>query len=252
MEKKGQVSFFVLGAAILLILVSFILYLNRLDTIDVSEESDFSSEISSVTLFVEECLKQTAIDGIYYVSSKGGFYEDPLVGVDYFFNAVPIYFFYTMNLSISQDFFEESISDFVEDSIDFCINDFEDFPIEIEASEVIDADTRFTRDDVVFKLDYPITIHKSNDKVSLSDFSVTLPVRMKDLHEASLKATEIQMEDNGNICLSCLLDVALDKEVDIYFENYDNDTIIFRILMNATIVEDEQFELIFANRYDLE
>jgi hypothetical protein len=252
MEKKGQVSFFVLGAAILLILVSFILYVNRLDTLDVTEGSDFSSEINSVTIFVKECLKQTAIDGIYYVSSKGGFYEDPVVGVDYFFNPVPIYFFFSMNLSISQDFFEESLSDFIEDSIDFCINDFEDFPVEIDTPEVIDAHTSFTRDDVVFNLNYPITIHKNDDKVSLTDFSVTLPVRMKDLHEASLKVTEIQMEDNENICLSCLLDVALDKEVDIYFENYDNDTIIFRILMNTTIVEDEQFELIFANRYDLE
>ena len=247
MEKKSQVTIFILIALAILIVFLFLFYLNNQKK--QIQIIDLSSDKAAVSNFVENCLKNTALDALYFVASKGGYYENPEPGIDYFFTQVPYYFYINKNISPTLNFVENSLSEYIENNLDFCINNFVDFPgLEITAGN-IKAETQIAQDKVFFNLNYPITIKKGDSRIELTDFQAELPVRFADLYNTGLKITEFQMEDSENICLSCLLDTAIDNNVSIKFENYNEDTILFKVLLNTTLIQEEIFEFVFANKY---
>ncbi len=80
MQKKGQVTIFVIVG--LIILATFVVFLVT-KTMVVTNQSDRSAvSVSSVKLFIESCLKHSAIQGISDVLSRGGYYQ--LHGQDVF------------------------------------------------------------------------------------------------------------------------------------------------------------------------
>ncbi|MBS3096378.1 hypothetical protein J4480_02965 [Candidatus Woesearchaeota archaeon] len=250
MTKKSQISFFIIAGILVFITFSFLSYLNDLESEKAkTEPKTMYFGMAPVKNFVESCLKEKSLEALDFTGSKGGYYNDPDFGADYLYRRVPYYYHMGGNLTPTIGFVEESVSDYIEDSISLCINDFMAFPgFEISGGE-INADALLSGDKSVFRLNYPIAVKQGNSTANLEDFAVELPVRFIGLYNAGLQITGLQIEDPNNICLSCLTDIAIKNNVSISLENYNEDTILFKLALNTTIQDYEAMQLVFANKY---
>lgn len=250
MMKKSQISFFIIAGLLIFIVFSFLAYLNDLKSEkNQAEPKNIYFDIAPVKSFVESCLREKSLEALEFVGSKGGYYNDPNFGVDYLYRKVPHYYYLGNNLTPSIKFVEKSISGYIEDGISLCIRDFTDFPgLKISGGEA-NVNTLISGNKVVFNLNYPIAVKQGNSTANLEDFAIELPVRFIDLYDTGLQIAGLQIEDSDNICLSCLTDIAIKNNVSISLENYDKDTILFKVDLNTTIQDHEIMELVFADKY---
>src|SRR3989338_751037 len=251
MMKKSQISFFIIAGILIFIAFSFLTYLNDLELEKTqTEPKNIYFELAPVKNFIESCLREKSLEALEFVGSKGGYYNDPDFGVDYLYRKVPYYYYLGNDVMPTIRFVEESISDYIEDGISSCINDFVAFPgLEIIGGDA-NVNTILNENKVSFNLNYPIAVKKGNQSTAnLEDFAIELHVRFIDLYAAGAQITELQIEDSDNICLSCLADTAIENNVSINLENYDKETILFKVALNTSMQDYEVIQLIFANKY---
>ncbi len=86
MQKRGQVTIFIILGIIVLIVLGWLFFVRGdiFDRITTEERADVfvSSQIEPIKELVSECTKEQLVDSIIYVSRSGGYF-DPPVGEDY-------------------------------------------------------------------------------------------------------------------------------------------------------------------------
>lgn len=244
MEKKGQVTIFIVVAIVLIGIVG--LYFSLRGELKVDT---FTPESEEIYLFVENCIESTAEEAIYSIGQSGGYFLPPELSTD---SGIPYYYYNGQNYMPYKEEIEEEVSEYINEMLSFCVKNFVDFP-EFNISEgEIKTETKILDNKVVLNIEYPINIKKGESTTRLKNFeNIEIPVRLGIVYDAVGKIIQDQL-GHENICLSCILDIVLENDLYTEMIDYDEETIIFIIRDENSKIDDKSFEFIFANKYNTE
>ncbi len=244
MQKRGQITTFIIIGIIILAIVSVVLYF-RGEEIDQLPREAVSPDVKPVQLFVEECIQKTAVPGIYQLGMQGGYIIPP---EDSFSTEL-----YTISYGLKDgkdtfptiDEMQQQVSDYLKLSLPLCINGFEEFEqqgITIEEGE-LNVETRIFKEEVMLIIDYPLNIIQGESKNKMSNFMAKIPVSVGENYNLAKRIAE---ESQENIILNDLL--IPNKKVNLLPSS--RDTMIVSILDEEIFLNNRTFLFMFAYELD--
>ena len=252
-NRKGQVSIYILLGLIILIGLGFVLYLRN----DVSKEAEIQQvsrlpfEIGPIRNYVESCIENVGKDGIEFIGLHGGYFILPKYLTNEY-TKTAYYFYQNRNIMPTKAKVEQELSNYVNEELFFCIKNFAPFRLqgfEIEPEE-INTNTIIEPNSVTFKVDYPLTAKKGASQIKLDSFTKSINnVRLGVIYSVSKETISEQMKDFDSICLSCIINLAIENDLLVGLQRLDNTTILFTITDNNTIIDGFPYKFIFANKY---
>ena len=163
MEKRGQVTIFIIIAIVVVALVAgFFLFREQLGLEDI-----FTPKGDEVYLFVEECIEGTGKDAIYYIGENGGYMFSPERSTP---GGIPYYYFKGKNYMPSKNEVEEEISSYVNEILSFCTEDFIDFPNYDITEGEIKTETKIEENNIILNVEYPLSVTKDGSVTLFNDF----------------------------------------------------------------------------------
>jgi hypothetical protein len=241
-EKKirGQITVFVIIAIAIVVLIGIILIITNKNNTGSDNSNDPNYNL------INSCLKQTGEQALFYIGKTGGYYNIPETSTEY----GDVYYFYdNKNIMPTKENVQNQIDLFVKDFGTDCSNNLQN---NIISRGNVTAKTTIYDDKVQLEINYPITIEKSNKKISYENFNVEIPGRVGTVYNAAKEYMDLQVENPGGICISCINDLANKYDIKFITYNYDNETIIFNLYDNNTKINNESFYVYsFAAKYDL-
>ena len=247
-NKRGQVTIFIIIAIIIIAAVSlYFIFREKISVDDIDYVEAFP-----VQSFVQECLETTSKQTLYFIGLHGGYYIPPEESTIY---GVPYYLYSEEYLIPSINKIENEISDFIEGSLIVCVDEFKDFQEFNITQGEIKTRTSIEKDFVSIKVDYPLTIEREGIVSRIEEFEVEVPVRLNTLYYASEFILNSHFENDGELCLSCLLDYQEENSLQIQMQSNEEDIVyeIIDTLSTLKIIEDifepENYKFRFAIKY---
>lgn len=239
--KKSQISIFVI-IAISIVFILILFFSRNFD----NKNLNVNPEIKPIYNYVDECVKEVGKAGILDTSAYGGYFVSP----EKSFNEIPYYLKDGIDLTPSKEKIESEIENYMNNIIDFCINDFENFKdYEIKTGE-IKTKINIEKENVVFNVDYPMTITKGENTYNLNSFSAEIPARLGIIYDSVRFIMDDQMNDKKSVCLTCLHQISENHDLYANALGVDKNTIIYTIKDEKVKINDEPLVFNFVNELE--
>jgi len=249
MKKRGQVTIFIIIAIVIVagIVIFFAVKGNILST---GGEIVLDEDVRPVYNFIKSCIKETGLDGAYFISQRGGYFVPPNESTEF---GVPYYLIDVESYVPPKERIEKELADYIDEELFFCTRNFVDFRrVNVKSS---DSETRvkLLDDKIIIDVVYPVTVIYGNSTALLKDFKeIVVPLRLKTFHSVANNITQNGVGNPGRICLSCIIDLSIEYDLLIEMYDYDNDddVTVFNIIEKDEINNRGPFEFKFAHKYE--
>jgi len=234
MNKRGQVTIFIIIAIILIVAVAFYFVLK--DDISVDK---IPTEVEPVYTNLISCLEETTEEGVEYLGMHGGYYEIPeAVSISYFTDDIPYYYLNLKTNIPPIERIEGELENYIHNYLSNCLDfkDFEEQGFEIREGDLL-VYVNINEKEIRTKLDYPLTISKGKSTKRLREFEIEIDSDLERLLEVSEEVVNSYSEKPGFVCVTCLEEISNNNEVQITsapFSNYDEESIFFLITSPET------------------
>ncbi|MEW5896417.1 MAG: hypothetical protein AB1668_01885 [Nanoarchaeota archaeon] len=196
MQKRGQITIFLLvGVAILLLSAAFFYISAQLEKkeleVEQKEEVSFNWVKPSLQSAVEKCIKETVDPSVYLLAIQGGIIypqeDSQLLLTDY--GAVN-YAWLNGNKGLSKEKMEKDLAEYLETYIDFCVGNFDTFAkqniIVTPNYNKINAELKISPAFIDIQLKFPLKAELPNgDKLEMDTFSVRMSSSLGKLVETA-------------------------------------------------------------------
>lgn len=234
-DKRGQITLFIIVAIVIAILVGVTLYINYSSKSPEAEPERFlTPEQQSLNTYVKGCLEEVSRNGIYTAGLNSGYinalgdqkYGEPgdgrVMEIHYYseYGSALSYVYDGDNVLFreKQDI-ERIISNYILAEINNCLDFsmFEEQGFSVVKPSHINATTRINDDNVFVELKYPVQLLRGADVVMLEDFAVKLNIRLGTIHD-KVKSfiNTIKGKNSYNIFNECSKYASRDKLLNIY------------------------------------
>ena len=243
-SKHSQTSIFIIIAILIVaIIVLFFVFKGN-----ILNKEKIPVEVQPIYSFVENCIKQTGEDGVYQIGQTGGrsFNLDSLEEEFYYFdkgkNDIP-----------SKDSIKEKIEDSIKTDLYFCVNDFEDFSNFKIKEDELKVEVLIESDKVILNVEYPLNVDKKENSYFIKNFKeIEILVRLGIIYDSANNIIQEQMNHPRDICITCITNMAVDNDLYIEIEDYNEEVVIFTIIDKNSKINGEDYIFKFANRYENE
>ncbi len=247
-QKRGQVTVFLVIGVVILFLAAGMFYMvssSQKDKMAVAEEeTPLSIRIKpQLRMYVESCLKDTAVPGIFLLGMQGGvvYPENPdtiLLTEEAIINYAYLNGVNQLDLGIM----EEELNQYVEDSLPECLDGFAVFEkqgINVEQKSQMEASTLIADNHVKITLEYELEARVGTDVISLETFSYAAPLRVGEVVGEAESIVE-NLEKNPH--------VSPDVESDLFLSSFPFDltTTVYSLSDERSIIDGAPFTFIFA------
>ena len=248
MSKKAQVTLFIIVGLMLVTLLA-IIYAAQLGkkTNEAAAITLSAGDTVAVKSFVDNCVKQTASDGLLLIGAQGGYT---------YFTPIP---FYTYSADIGYGYYEgvntlpslqtvgNELSKFVEKQLSSCTQNFESFKQQgySFSGANLKAETTFTEDSTVVNLNWPLQLGKGKSKTTISDFSASVPVRIKKIYDVVKTIVKKQEENPEFVDFGYLKSTGFITVL----QPINNDVIVYAIIDNQSMLFNSPYTFLFANKF---
>jgi len=242
MNKRGQVTIFIIIAVILIAAV--ILYFVLKDSFPPEETL---IETSPVINFVQECFDQTLEGTLQNISKQGGYSGYSYLSRETTDSGVNYYLIEKNNYFPSKDFVEHQIEEYFERKFFLCTRhfiDFRDYNIE---EGLLETSVNINDEEVILKADYPLTITKSKSTFRTKNFESQVKVRLGIVYD-SVSDFINQQKQTDKLCLSCL-NLAVENNIYVDMESYYDGTVVFTFRDDSSELNNKPLEWMFAIDY---
>ena len=206
-STKSQAAIFLIISA--LIIISGILYFLYQRQAVEEEVEIIEPRAAPVKLYVEDCIKQVAQDGLERIGLSGGYINVPesmgsnprnyltnLPGIGF---KIPYWWHDGIEAVPSIDFIRQQLNSHIQSEMKNCIDKFQPFADRLDIAELKEpiAEVQFNDDDVTVSVKYPIEI-VSKDlsfKAFMEKFRYTLPIRFKKVYGLATQIMERENKD---------------------------------------------------------
>lgn len=243
MEKKSQISIFIIIAII--ILGAFIIYFIFNDK---SNINNINPEVQPIFVFVEQCIRETGENGIVLIGEKGGYVSSPDLSTS---NGNPYYLYEDKNLMRTKEQVEKELSNYIKDNLNLCIDDFKRFnSFEINAGD-ISVNTKIEDDYTIFYVKYPVIVKKGKKSFEFRNFESKIKVRLGIIHNTIKDYMKEQMIYPKEVCISCIHSLALKNDLYVELKDIDKKTVLFTLIDHKTKFKEKEYSFVFANNYNI-
>jgi len=264
MTKRGQVTIFILLGILIVFIAIAIFFINQYTIqksleIQQEKELDLERKSQSVKVLVESCIRQVAERAVITVGYRAGkpelddsYYDGKVFSANYLY-------YLGEGLALSTDEIESSLEKIMNLQLLECLpNDFKQQDIineelvslenlvfqglsinSEEVTTVVDISNQY----VIFTINWPLTLKLDYMQKVMENFApVKLPVRLK---KTGLFVEEFvqQLELNPYFIDAFYL---LDQNLTIDMAIYEEDTYIFLITDENSLIDNEPFKFLFA------
>ena len=238
MEKRGQVTIFIIIA--LVIVVSAVVIFVFRDKIGI-----FTTNSDPVYLFVTSCIQETGEDAIYFIAQNGGYLFPPTLSNS---EGIPYYFYNNKDYTPTKDRISQEISYYLKNAIPSCTNKFANFSnVNITEGE-IKVKTTIEDKKITLDVTYPLLIKQGESTKKLLNFNgVNIPVRVGTIYNSIKNMTQAQIGKSG-ICLNCISKIMNEEGLTIDIDN-TNESIVFIITDEYSKIKEVPIKWRFANGY---
>ena len=117
------------------------------------------------------------------------------------------------------------------------------------AQDIINTEVIILENIVNIQVNYPLNIKKGDTTYQLSEFKETFDIRLGTIYKIAEEITSLQEQNPPEICLSCIIDLGIENDLNINIEDYGEDTVIFTIADQNSILLEDAYKFVFANKY---
>lgn len=243
MEKRGQLSIFLILALIMIIVFSLLYSLKSMPESQQQKAEIIKSSVSdTITSNIQSCLLNTLNQAVLNLGLQGGFIEKPNKFL--IINNSFISFGYYKNSIIlnSLEGIKSEINNYIEQNLSLCVKENNFI---FEKGSVI-SKTTINKDNIKIEVNYPISI-KQGDRVEVlkEDYNTELNVRLGYIYDFILSVVTKHLKDPRNIDIVNLLKSDLSIDIVGYKEN----TLIYVITDKKSRINNKDFNFVFANYF---
>jgi len=254
MQKRGQITIFIIVGIIVLAIFLGMIFINQLlikEKIIVEEEVVLEPiKIAPVKLFIEECLEQTSRDAILIVSSQGGYYQTPEPFYSFAYLNIPYYFDLGYKNIPSKNLIEQQISQYTNEFIHLCLRNLPEMFKEYQLSYgILGVETSIGEESVIVNLNMPTTIFIGNKITTISNFQVNIRSELNQALGLTESIIEKQEENPNYVRMSYLSKLSLENDLFIELVHEDN-TVFYKLRFPDSKFNDDWYVFIFAIKYD--
>jgi len=220
LNKRGQVTIFIIIAIILIVAVSLYFIFK-----DKSSVENIPIEVEPVYTNLISCLEETTEEGIEYLALHGGYYEVPKsISIAYFTEDIPYYYLNSREYVPSVERIEGELEDYIHNYLSNCLDfySFEEQGYEIREGDLL-VSVNIKEDKIKVKLDYPLTITKGKSTKRLREFEIEVDSNVEKLLETSQEIVSSYSEKPGFVCVTCLEEISEAQDVEITSAPFSND-----------------------------
>jgi len=237
---RGQLTIFIIIAIIIVAIVSLFFILRGNLQIK-NGNADINAD--RVYTFVDNCIDKTINQAILEIGQRGGYFSVPEKSIG---GEIPYYIYNNKKYIPSKEKIENEIQDYTKEQLNECTNNFQDFAdIEIREDD-LEVKVNIKETEIIFEINYPITIIKEESKTNLKDFdNKIIPVKFGVMYEVANEIIESQM-NKKDICLSCISSITEEKDVYLNLIDYNDNATIFIMNDEQSLLNNEPVRFIFA------
>ncbi len=243
-KNRAQISIFVI-LAIVVVGIILIYFAFKSDVLSIGKDT-VSPEVAPIYSFVDNCVKKTSEDAVYYIGQTGGYFVNPEASTD---NNIAYYLYREENLIPSKERIEKELSDYMNQMLFFCADNFINFPdFQIKQGQ-IKSSAKIESGKVIFNIEYPLTISKDDASYNIKKFESKIDVRFNVVYEAAYEIMQEQMKHKEDICLNCIQELADSNNLYVDMYDYQEKVVVFIITDPLSKINEKDFEFNFANSY---
>ena len=205
--SKSQAAIFLIISTI--VILSGVLYFLYQRQAAEREIEIIQPELAPIKLYVDNCIKIVAEEGLERIGLSGGYInipqninDNPEAYLTNFPGAgfkIPYWWHDGLEAVPTEAFISQQLRNHVQSELKNCINDFEPFSGKFEINELKQAvvDVQFNENDVSVALKYPLEIiSKEGDfRAVHENFKYTIPIRFKKVYELAKLIMERENRD---------------------------------------------------------
>ena len=204
MNKKGQVTLFIIIGVILLLTAGLVIYLTTQKVIKPVEEKIIMPEgTQPIYEYISECVYQTAKEGIIKMGLQGGYLDLPAaitntpasyVAIDSMgFAKTPYWLYNKQDRTPTKEFLQMEINSQLRQKLMDCI-DFSSFSPQYTVLQKgeFEPRTTLTEENVIIELNWPLEIQTAGKTIALNKIVKNIDVKLKEIHEIAAKTMEFE------------------------------------------------------------
>jgi len=251
--KKGQVTVFIIVGLLIVGIVGGVGYSIKVQKdAELSEEYfssiDIKPQVNNIQSSILNCMDKVSRDGLEEIGIQGGYYDKPKKFFDLEWAFIPYYYYEGDFFMPSKKTIESELSKYVNDKVIVCLDEIDSGNFKMNYKT---ANTRtFIREkEVEFNIDLGIEIAKESNKITLEleELPVFVDSALTSILEVAEYYTYTHKEDPKMVCISCLGEMAEERDLYVDTINFDENSILVVISENMTASEPYAFE--FLNKY---
>jgi len=191
MQKRGQITIFLVIGLIIVILAGIFFYFNRssLKSKFAYVPDRLSNDAEIVKAYAETCIKMLAEEALFEkIGMQGGYIDVSAPAALYQSNEVPYYTDGAATEIPALDDISKRISDYVNAEFRNCFgrHPFREIGYTITPLSAIKTDVSINEEDVSVAVNYSLSVNKDNTETILESYGIILPIRLGFLYESAV------------------------------------------------------------------
>jgi hypothetical protein len=234
--KKAQLSaYIIIGLIIVGVIVGYFLLNPTLQKVN--------PEIQPLYEQVSNCIHDVGEEALYTIGRSGGYIEVPQPALE---ESVAYYLYDNTNYMPSKKTIEEQLSLYMDFMVPFCIDpdEFDEYTI---TEKNVETKTSIEDEQVIFTVDYPLSIQKGESRYSIRSFESEIPVRLGAIHDAVAALMDEQMKRTDAVCATCLYSISEDYQLHFQIlDTAEKNNLVFVVRDEQSKILNEDYQFYFA------
>jgi len=264
MQKKGQITIFIILGFVLLVVFLVLFYSGSYEEIELKSPTDI--EAGNFKSFIENCNEITATKGAYYIAAHNGHYtlpDDYTEEGKYVFNYVYQRSKPGLNVSLTLDEIEKNYEQYIRYNLHVCTDNFKAFKAigaDIEEGQVI-ADATIQTNKILVNTIYDIKVQYKDSYYEIYELEpIEIPVRLGLMYNVSQIILDWIIQKPSLISTGYINElmkqIGMNTSIDAFgttsaYVIYDNQSsILTGVVITDPSPNNENFEYVFGAKFD--
>jgi len=256
MTKRGQLTLFILVAVVIVVgIIGLIFFISQADKSKATDAyfqgAAVKSQVDAIRDYVEDCVDAVTKEALIQVAVQGGYYTPPARKFSYAPVFFPYYYYEGKIVFPTLAKIESELGRAASEKMVDCLDnaDFTNFKLDYSRGE---TEVVVTEDNAFFEIDLPVKLEREGHKmiIDLQDFSINHNSSLYEMYEVAEYITESHREDAEYYCISCVAEMARERDLFVYvFPQIANELITgIMIYENESGIADP-YSFVFFNKY---
>ncbi|MFH1333250.1 MAG: hypothetical protein ABIH53_03375 [archaeon] len=251
--KRGQATALVIVGILIVSLVVGVSYfysetISSLIGIGGAKSEEMDNLEASVEVIVTDCLRETAVDGLFFMGIQGGYYELDAPYKMISDVKVPFYFNLGHTEFPEKSKVEQDLSKYVQVNLPACVNFslLEDSGYSFSKGEV-SVSSKIGANDISLNLKYPIVIGKDEFTRKVNEFTQAVDFKFDQIYDLVRQVVEEQKENPNTMPLVFISDLAYKNGFEYVVTQWDEGVMVFTLFFNNSLRPDYYTYAFLAN-----